>query len=382
MRIIGEVDTQRQAFVFYSFLLEQGIHSSYEPDENGKHRIWIYEEEKLELAKQLLQEYKDNPRDPRFVDIEFPIAPPQAPDRIAEKRESKEPDMHKRVKKKAYPLTSAILLICIFLFGWTFIQEISLANKKGDVAIRYGMTSLSRNLMFDYPEANLQIDHFLEEHSLKGYKEESELPDDLKNQLQHAKGVPTWQGIVPIIIDWIKGKPYQEALHAPKFQKIREGEYWRLITPVFMHGGLLHILFNMAWVWILVPPLEDKLPIWKVLLLMLLIGLISNLAQYIMTGPYFVGFSGIIVGIIGFIWMRQKVAPWEGYSLSPTTLSFVLMFILAMFGLGVISFILEATSVISSGFNIANTAHIVGGLVGILLGITPLFARGIQHDRS
>jgi GlpG protein len=77
----------------------------------------------------------------------------------------------------------------------------------------------------------------------------------------------------------------------------------------------------------------------------------------------------------GFIWMRQRVAPWEGYPLNRTTLLFILLFVVAMFGLEFVAFILQLTHFINTSPNIANTAHVVGGLVGVLLGRLSFFKR-------
>jgi GlpG protein len=171
-----------------------------------------------------------------------------------------------------------------------------------------------------------------------------------------------------------QGSESSQDLHL--FEKIRQGEFWRLFTPCLLHRDFLHILFNMVWVWILTKQIEERLRIWKICLMILIIGVISNTVQYFVSGPYFLGFSGVVVGMAGFIWMRQKIAPWEGYPLQRSTILFLLFFVVAMFALELITFSLQLFSVIQISPNIANTAHIIGGIVGILLGRMPFFSRG------
>lgn len=390
MRLIGNVKNEKQAFLFYSYLLTEGIHSTYEP-ENGEQKnvvlIWVYEEDQIERASAYLEEFKANPQDPRFTKVEFPVAPPQPPDLIAEQKEKqgrKEPSpsdrswkLHPR-KLKSHPFTSFIILLCVFLYFWTGAQQVQMAEADGEVALVLGFTPLQQVLMFDYPASNQKVDELLQTHSLKGYKTFEEIPASLQSEFKAAQNIPTWKGVMARFIYWMKKTPPPASIDGPKFEKIKEGETWRLFTPALLHGGLLHILFNMAWAWILLKQIEDRLPKWKILLLILVIGVISNIAQYWMSGPYFLGFSGIVVGLVGFIWVRQKIAPWEGYPLQKMTVIFILVYVAALFGLEIFAVFKSVISKEPVSANIANTAHIVGGLIGALLGFIPFFARGIK----
>jgi GlpG protein len=100
-----------------------------------------------------------------------------------------------------------------------------------------------------------------------------------------------------------------------------------------MHSDFFHILFNMLWLWALGKQIEERLKKGKLCLLIIILSVVSNCCQYLVSGPYFLGFSAVIVGFAGFIWSRQIKAPWEGYPLQKTTLLFILLFVLAMFGL-------------------------------------------------
>ena len=54
-----------------------------------------------------------------------------------------------------------------------------------------------------------------------------------------------------------KSRDGKTAKEIPLFEKIRQGELWRLFTPCILHRDFLHILFNMIWVWILVKQIEE-----------------------------------------------------------------------------------------------------------------------------
>ncbi|MBS0630216.1 MAG: rhomboid family intramembrane serine protease [Verrucomicrobia bacterium] len=385
MRLIGNVKNEKQAFLFYSFLLGEGIHCTYEIDKAEQKNvvlIWVYEEDQIERAEAYLEEFKNNPNDPKFTKVEFPEAPPVPPDHIGEPKKPQEPDKrswkdHPR-KIKKHPLTSLIIFVCVFLYMLTLVQQGQLVQTGGQLAMELGMTPIQQQMMFDYPSSNQKIDELLQQYSLKDYKSLDQAPPSEKKAFIDAQNIPTWQGVMTGLLYKFKGIPAPTSIDGPMFGKIREGEVWRLFTPVLLHGSLLHILFNMIWVWILLPPIEARLPKWKILLLILLLGVIPCVAQYLVSGPYFLGFSGIVVGLVGFIWVRQRVAPWEGYPLQKTTIIFVLVYVAALFGLEIFALIKNVITTSTASANIANTAHIVGGLIGMLLGALPFFSRGAK----
>jgi len=77
---------------------------------------------------------------------------------------------------------------------------------------------------------------------------------------------------------------------------------WTLLTAMFMHGGWLHIIGNMWFLWIFGEGVEGAMGASRFLLFYLLSGLASSLAQVAVTPASvepMVGASGAIAGVLG-----------------------------------------------------------------------------------
>jgi GlpG protein len=142
---------------------------------------------------------------------------------------------------------------------------------------------------------------------------------------------------------------------------IASQEWWRLITPTFLHFSLTHLIFNCLWIYILGSKIEiiDGKGIF--LTLFLISGLSSNLGQYFITGDYlFGGLSGVVYGLLGYCFILDLDNRGQRYDL-PNAL-YIFMFIWLLIGFtGLLKIF---------GFgNVANIAHLVGMIAGFILGI-------------
>jgi len=144
------------------------------------------------------------------------------------------------------------------------------------------------------------------------------------------------------------------------------GQYWRLVTPAFLHFGWLHIVFNSLWLWELGARIERVMGTMNMAGLFLVIAMVSNACQYLFGGPsLFGGMSGVVYGLLGFSWAGTKIQP--AWQIAPPTGIMVFMVAwLVVCMLGVVEVL---------GFGaIANAAH-VGGLVsGVILGVVFAFS--------
>lgn len=151
--------------------------------------------------------------------------------------------------------------------------------------------------------------------------------------------------------------------------EVRQGEVWRIITPIFLHGPWWHLLLNMLALLSLGSMVESRQGSAFLIRMALVVAVVSNLAQYFIVIPSFGstsdprslgvsnldfgGISGVLFGLFGYIWMKAKFDFASGYFMDPSTV--VLMLAFFLFGF---------TNILS----IANTVHAAGLVLGMAWG--------------
>src|SRR2546422_297018 len=100
------------------------------------------------------------------------------------------------------------------------------------------------------------------------------------------------------------------------------GGFWRLFTPVLVHATdmfWLHLIFNMMWLLNLGSMIEDRHGTGRLGWLIVLTAVASNLFQHWLMGPNFYGMSGVVYGLLGYVWVSGKLDPASGLFLQAQT---------------------------------------------------------------
>jgi len=292
MRLIGHLAEESAARLFGDYLLVQGIDNRLEHQAADGWGVWVHDEDKVSEAAALLTAFRANPADAKYQTG----ARKAAAVRAAE--EEGQEAYRKRLRDRRHlfrPLTA-------YGFGpLTFAL----------IAISVAVALVSK----------LGLD---------------------KERIMSL-----------FITNFMMGGMYV----APdaSLPEIRHGEIWRLFTPIFIHFGILHILFNMMWLRDLGSMIEGRQSTLMLLLLVLVIAPCSNLGEfYLGHTPAFGGMSGVVYGLLGYIWLRGKFDPASGLYLHPTTVTMMIIWFFACY----------------TGFlgQVANTAHAVGLGMGMAWG--------------
>lgn len=135
---------------------------------------------------------------------------------------------------------------------------------------------------------------------------------------------------------------------------IAQGEYWRLVTPIFLHAGFMHLLFNMFSLFLFGPELERLAGKARFITIYFVSGIVGCVASYLFEDANYMhlGASGAVYGIFGafaaLVYYTRNILPQ------------LKQIIIPIIAIGVVMTFLMP--------NINATAHIGGLLTGFLLG--------------
>ena len=176
-----------------------------------------------------------------------------------------------------------------------------------------------------------------------------------------SRGVSvTYQQLNSIEVD-VRGIP----IKGGPLASIQKGEIWRLITPIFMHFGATHIIFNCLATWTFARQVETTWSTVRLGVLVIGIALIAHQCQILFTpnlGGHIGlggGLSGVVFGLFGYLWMKSRYDRRSAVYMSDMTV--VMM----------IGFLFLCMTPLMSFMNVANVAHVTGLLAGMAFAFVP-----------
>lgn len=131
-------------------------------------------------------------------------------------------------------------------------------------------------------------------------------------------------------------------------QLIERGEYYRLVTCTFLHGGIVHLGFNMYALYTLGPSIENIYGKWRYILIYFISGIASSILSYFLSESISIGASGAIFGLLGaYLIIAFKLKNQVGKKFVSNIISVIFVNLIIGFSIA----------------NVDNFGHI-GGLIG------------------
>jgi membrane associated rhomboid family serine protease len=142
------------------------------------------------------------------------------------------------------------------------------------------------------------------------------------------------------------------------------GEPWRFVVSALPHGTVMHLAFNLYWLWVFGTLLEERFGHFVTFGLYVVLAAISGGAEYALLAGG-IGLSGIGYGLLGMLWMLGRADRRFDDAVDARTVQLFLLW-------GVLCIVTTVTNVMP----IANIAHGIGLVAGVIIG------RAIGVNRS
>jgi GlpG protein len=330
MRLIGELNQPQAAERLAAFLLTQGITTKIDETKDGVQEVWAREEDQFEAAHAEFLTFVQSPDDPKYV---FAVS---AAAKIAREQEKKRREMQKRMMKVGTGGVSRKPTLTLIMIGISVV--VALAT---DFGAKWSTSDVVKAMTFISvpPPASLEI-------------------------LQNTPG---------------SMREKMDSLNV-RLASLKRGEIWRLITPIFLHHGTFHILFNMLWLFQLGKLIENRYGFWQMLMLVVLSAALSNFASgiapeawggggpgvsqgYLLDGSG--GMSGVVYALFGFVWMRSLYDRSSGFHLPQSTVYLLVGWLFFCMIPGMTQNLFK--------MNVNNWAHAIGLIVGLAVGYLPVW---------
>jgi len=328
MRQVGTLDSEAAARKFAAWLLAQRIEAHAEQEPSGW-VVWVRDEDQLGKAREHFVHFRENTDDPKYQGAEKTAEAVLREDAARRQQAvGNVVEMRGRWGTGGMPGMRRKAPVVMLLIGISAVVAMLSWNDTMDMSTGQPIGGIYRSLLFVDPvDAHATPDGELRPH------------------------IDMWASI-------------------------RRGEVWRLITPIFIHYGLMHIAFNAMMLFSFGSVIEDRRGTVFMLFLVVIVAVLSNAGQA--AGAMirdmeqrFGGLSGVCYGLFGYILIKSRFDSRERYYLSPGT-TFMALAWLVLCILREFPAFQEMLSALPST---ANTIHVVGLLTGAAVAYVPLVVK-------
>lgn len=307
MRFVAEVNGKDRAESLVLYLLSYDIPSQANPVDERETMwdIWVRDEDQIDQAKQLREQFLASPESQEVQDRIANVRKTLRDQKLEERRQ---PKVRKPVRRGRYnpaamrdrrlpPITVTLILLCVVV--------------------------------------SLVTDFF------------------------HAENRPgSFGALVTQQMRFVDAEEYAET--GDPAANLKDGELWRIITPIFLHGSQLHLLFNCVMLFSLGRLLERMLGVGRYTFLILFTAIVSCVMQGLLPEawkgtPLFGGISGVVYGLFGYLWIRTTFDKSLGFALAP---GIVIVLLIWLF--------ISLSGLVKTNF--ADIAHLAGLISGGVLG--------------
>ena len=364
MRLVATFKSEKNANKLFVLLISKNIECNIDRS-NSSYDVWVKNEDQAAIAKEY---YKSIAEMIDKTTVELEIIPPPLKENFENAKFNDDATPIRSISNNR--VTRLFITACVFIFIIISYQYYDFVkNEKINAAMFPIYTSLQKKMLYDFPPTLELMEKFNKNYKISTEEEVANLPQGGKELLNEINNSMMWLGLYDLIVNYDNKTIKDVSL----FSDIKKGEIWRSVTPIFLHANFLHIAFNMLWLWMLGKAMENNIGALRYIIFVILTAVVTNTLQYLMTGPLFMGFSGVIAAMGGYIWVRKKRAPWEIYLINQSTLKFLGIFIFGMLSLTTVVFILQIFHIVSFQIPIANSAHVSGIFLGGALGYVKWF---------
>ena len=290
MRTIGKLASEQAAARFSDFLYVRGIENQFEPEDDGTFSLWVHDDTQMTTASDLLASFRTNPDADTFDTATDAEKKRRAEIAADRSRKSDVVSAERLGYERNFQAMPYFTYLLIIIS-----VAVAIYSKAGDDVLAIHKLFIA--------DLRLEGDY----------------------------------------VAW-----------TPGFADVRAGEVWRIFTPIFIHFGLLHILFNMMWLKDLGALIESRLGALYLFALVAISAALSNVGQSFVGDPVFGGMSGVVYALFGFLWIRGKFDRSAGWQINPQAVYWMI----GWFVLCLIGFIPH----------VANTCHTIGLAVGMAWG--------------